>query len=63
MNYNGIELKMVSDDGNGNRLWEDENTGKVANEKYDPETLESFGLDDDIEGWGYDPENEEQSLI
>lgn len=49
-----VELELLSDDGNGNRLWTDGT--KVANESYDTETEESFGLDDDIEGWNYDPE-------
>lgn len=60
MKHNGIELAMVSDDGNGNRLWENSETGLVANETYDSETGESFGLNDNIEGWGYD---ESRSLL
>ena len=58
MTYNGKELNFVADDGNGNRLWEDPDSSKVANESYDPETGESFGLDDDIEGWNLDPEKD-----
>ena len=59
MTHNNETLSMLSDDGNGNRLWQNAK-GKVANEKYDPETRESFGLDDGIDGWGYE---ESESLL
>lgn len=60
MIYDGKSLELLSDDGNGSRLWIDRATGKVANESYDFETGESFGLDGEIEQWGY---SDEDSLV
>ena len=60
MKHNGIELDLLCDDGNGNRLWIEKESQKVANERYDATTGDSCGLDDNIEGWGY---SEEDSLV
>ena len=60
MIHNGVELELLSDDGNGHRLWKDPNSDKVANENYDVDSGESDGLDGDIEGWNY---TQEDSLI
>ena len=57
MKHNGHELELLGDDGNGNRLWLDRELNLVANESYDPESGESFGLGNDIEGWNYQPED------
>ena len=55
MEHNGKKLELLADDGQGNRLWVDRTCGLVANESYDTETDETFGLDNNIEGWGHYP--------
>lgn len=53
MKYEGRELEMLGDDGNGSRLWLDVETDLVANESYNQETGESHGLNANVMGWGY----------
>lgn len=53
MEHSDRSLTMLSDDGNGSRLWLDMDLDMVANESYDPESGESYGLNDDVDGWGY----------
>lgn len=48
--YNVVQL---SDDGQGNRLYQQVGTEKVVNERYNPSTGEHIEFNDDIEGWGY----------
>ena len=58
MQYNGELLELLSDDGNGSRLWISPSTGLVANESYDPDDPNSEGeLNDDLEGWNCSSES------
>ena len=47
-------VELLSDDGNGHRLWLNRALDKVVNEDYSVETGESVDWNGDVAGWNYD---------